>query len=125
MDIELRCDCRSQPPGLLSSLEPDAVGARKEVVQLSRPMLFRCQLCGADIAVYDDTSAVTCGSCQAESTVERRQGTIALRILAKPTKTTRREKKVTSGLSIGQLTKQLVGLRQESSTVRTWKIALA
>src|SRR5215469_8910216 len=120
MDIELRCDCRLQPPGLLWSLKADAVGARKEV-QLSRPMLFRGQLCGANIAVYDDTSAVTCGSCRAESTVERRQGTIALRTLAKPTKTTRREKKVTSGLSIGQLTKQLVGLRQESSTVRTWK----
>src|SRR5262249_14104866 len=72
----------------------------------------------------DDTSVVTCGSCQAESTVERRQGTIALRIAAKPTKTTKSRKKLTSGLSIGQLTKQLVELREESSTVRTWKIAL-
>jgi hypothetical protein len=93
-----------------------------ELLQMSRSMLFRCQLCGADIAVYDDTTLVTCEGCQAESVVERRHGTIALRILPTPTKTTKSEKKVTSAWSLGQLTKQLaIALRILPAPTKTTK----
>jgi len=86
-------------------------------------MLFRCPLCNADIMVNDDTSLLTCQGCQAVSIVERRHGTIALKIHTKPTNTTKsQDRKLREPLSLGKLTKELVELKQESSTIRGRKI---
>ena len=89
-------------------------------------MLFRCQLCRAEVMVSDDTSLITCQGCQAESILERRHGTIALTILSEPANISKsEEKKLTKASPLGQLMKELVTVKQESSTIRNGKIVLA
>jgi len=82
-----------------------------------RYMPFKCQQCGAEVTVYEHTSRLTCGDCKTEMTVERRHGTIALKVLCGTAHTIRSEEPAAEIRSTAQLTAQLNALKSESSRV--------